>query len=165
MCDLRYKQQSNTKMDPQTWLKNKWPNMKVCDVNWTMERYDYPQNVRQWIFENWIKMNDNNGGTYSEPEYFNQKYKNNSTSTGGIENPEEPEESKESEKSDKSDNDGRGYAKVYQKTAFAKGMDDNNKKALNVMATEGFDAAVKHMFKHPENGRQLSYGEMRMFYG
>ena len=44
-------------------------------------------------------------------------------------------------------------------------MDDNNKKALEVMATQGTDAAIKHMFKHPETGRQLSYGEMRMFYG
>lgn len=197
-------------MNPQTWLKNKWPNMRVCDVNWTMERYDYPQNVRQWIFENWIKMNDKGGGTYSEPEYFYKKYENNSISTG-IENPEEAdilnhlraavrdegvdsdlacllaqklvqirEEKKRLHDEVTSlkfknklgegifllpDNDGREYAKEYKKTAFVKGMDDNNKKALEVMATQGTDAAIKHMFKHPETGRQLSYGEMRMFYG
>ena len=31
------------------WLKNKWPNVRVLDHNWTMERYDYPQYVRVWI--------------------------------------------------------------------------------------------------------------------
>ena len=50
-------------------------------------------------------------------------------------------------------------------------MDDNNKKAYNVMKTEGTDAAVKFMFQHPtenkEDGkpRKMSYAEMRSFYG
>ena len=44
-------------------------------------------------------------------------------------------------------------------------MDDNNKKALDVFAEKGADAAVSYMFTHPESGRQLSYGEMRMLYG
>ena len=44
-------------------------------------------------------------------------------------------------------------------------MDELNKKALDVMATGGMDAAVKHMFTDQETGRQLSYGEMRMRYG
>ena len=52
------------------WLKNKWPNVRVLDHNWTMERYDYPQYVRVWIKNNWIKVNDKNGGTYAEPEYY-----------------------------------------------------------------------------------------------
>ena len=42
-------------------------------------------------------------------------------------------------------------------------MDEDNKKALNVMKTKGMDAAVKHMFT--ASGRQLSYAEMRMRYG
>ena len=44
-------------------------------------------------------------------------------------------------------------------------MDDNNKKAAEVMKTQGMDAAVKHMFTHPKTGRPLSYSEMRYLYG
>ena len=44
-------------------------------------------------------------------------------------------------------------------------MDEPNKKALDVMANEGTDAAVKHMFTDQESGRQLSYAEMRSRYG
>ena len=60
-------------MDPQEWLKTKMPVMKACDENWTMERYDFPQNVRDWIKNNWIKVNEKGGGTYAEPNYFNDK--------------------------------------------------------------------------------------------
>ena len=38
-----------------------------------MERYDFPQNVRDWIKNNWIKVNEKGGGTYAEPNYFNDK--------------------------------------------------------------------------------------------
>ena len=44
------------------------------------------------------------------------------------------------------------------------GMDEKNKKALNVLMTEGDKAFVKHVFTG-ENGRQLSYAEMRSRYG
>lgn len=47
--------------------------MKVCDKNWTWERYDYPQNVRDWIKANWTYVSDDGGGTWSEPNYYNQK--------------------------------------------------------------------------------------------
>ena len=50
-------------------------------------------------------------------------------------------------------------------TPFGEGMDDANKKALDVMATEGMDSAIKHMFTDQKTGRQLSYGEMRSRYG
>jgi hypothetical protein len=56
------------------------------------------------------------------------------------------------------------FAKTWDK-AFGKNMDEDNKKALNVMKTEGMDAAVKHMFTDQETGQQLSYSEMRMRYG
>lgn len=55
------------------------------------------------------------------------------------------------------------FAQNYQKTVAAQIMDDANKKALNVMATEGMTAAVKHMFIG-ENG-SLSYAEMRSKFG
>jgi hypothetical protein len=45
-----------------------------------------------------------------------------------------------------------------------KNMDDLNKKAATVMKEEGVEAAVKHMFTG-ENGKQLSYAEMRARYG
>ena len=44
------------------------------------------------------------------------------------------------------------------------GMTPENAKAINIMRTEGSDAAVKYMF-NPTGKRQLSYAEMRMRFG
>ena len=44
-------------------------------------------------------------------------------------------------------------------------MDDYNKKAMDVMRTQGMSSAVKHMFTDQQTGRQLTYGEMRARYG
>lgn len=44
-------------------------------------------------------------------------------------------------------------------------MDDKNKKAMKIAKTQGLDAAVKHMFKHPTTGKPMSYSEMRYYYG
>ena len=44
-------------------------------------------------------------------------------------------------------------------------MDNNNKKAADVMASKGIDAAVEHMFKHPETGKKMDYATMRYYYG
>ena len=44
-------------------------------------------------------------------------------------------------------------------------MDDNNKKATDVMASEGMEKAVEHMFIHPETGEPMDYATMRSFYG
>ena len=125
------------------WLNTNWPNMCACDVNWTMKRYDYPDHVCEHIKTNWVKINDENGGVYHEPEYYKQH-------------------SKEKESILK---EGQTFAKNYKKTEFANMMDEPNKKALDVMANEGMDAAVKHMFTDQESGRQLSYAEMRSRYG
>ena len=43
-------------------------------------------------------------------------------------------------------------------------MDKANQKAMDIMKTEGTEAAVKHMF-NPTGKRQLSYAEMRSMYG
>ena len=59
-------------MSWQKWLKENWPNVKALDHDWTMERYDYPQYVRDGITENWIKLNDENGGTWHEPNYHKE---------------------------------------------------------------------------------------------
>ena len=52
---------------------------------------------------------------------------------------------------------GRGYI-------FYNGMDDNNKKAMDIQATEGWDAAIKHMMTGSD-GKPRSYSEMRALYG
>jgi hypothetical protein len=44
-------------------------------------------------------------------------------------------------------------------------MDDNNKKAVDIMASQGMDKAVEHMFLHPETGEPMDYATMRSFYG
>jgi len=125
------------------WLNTNWPNMRACDVNYTMKRYNYPDLVCEYIKTHWVKINDENGGVYHEPEYYKQHS-----------NAKEP-----------SLKEGQTFAKNYKKTEFAKMMDEPNKKALDVMANEGTDAAVKHMFTDQESGRQLSYAEMRSRYG
>ena len=52
---------------------------------------------------------------------------------------------------------GRGYI-LYN------GMDDNNKKAMDIQATQGWDAAIKHMMTGSD-GKPRSYSEMRALYG
>tara|TARA_Y100000991_G_scaffold198169_1_gene169060 strand:- start:1370 stop:1849 length:480 start_codon:yes stop_codon:yes gene_type:complete len=44
-------------------------------------------------------------------------------------------------------------------------MDDNNKKATDIMASQGMDKAIEHMFLHPETGEPMDYATMRHFYG
>jgi hypothetical protein len=136
----------------ETWLKTNWPNVRKLDHDWTMERNDYPQYVRAWIKETWVTVSDHNGGTYQEPESYKSAHK----ILSGA--------SKKSE-AECASADGRSFATEYQKTKFVEGMDECNKKALDVMATEGSAAAVKHMFSDQETGKRLSYGEMRMRYG
>ena len=43
-------------------------------------------------------------------------------------------------------------------------MDDNNKAAVDIAASEGMDAAVKHMMTD-SNGKPRTYAEMRALYG
>ena len=61
--------------------------------------------------------------------------------------------------------DTKSFAENYKKSEFYDGMDDVNKKAMDVWAEKGAEAAVKHMFTDQETGRTLSYGEMRSLYG
>ena len=51
-----------------------------------------------------------------------------------------------------------------QSKSSPNGMTPENAKAINIMRTEGSDAAVKYMF-NPTGKRQLSYAEMRMRFG
>ena len=69
-----------------------------------------------------------------------------------VENPEGQDERVDTEKN---------FAKGYQETKFGKAMDDNNKKALDVMANKGADEAAKYMM----NMAGGDYGRMRSMYG
>lgn len=55
----------------------------------------------------------------------------------------------------------RTFAQNYLKTTMAKGMDDNNKKAMEVWANKGTEVAVNYMM-HQAGG---DYGRMRSMYG
>lgn len=59
----------------------------------------------------------------------------------------------------------KAFAKKIQKSEIYNAMDDKNRKALNVFAEKGADAAIAHMFTDQSTGRQLSYAEMRSRYG
>ena len=138
------------------WLKTNWPNMKVADVCWTMENGNFPQFVVDYLINNWVKVNNEMGGTYCESEYYENTYKqqemirqrNLRVSRFGT------EETKHGETT---------YQRDFrlQKT----GMDKRNQKALEVLVNEGSEAAVKHMFTDDVAGGQLSYSEMRSRYG
>ena len=71
----------------------------------------------------------------------------------------------EDNKKTESQEQSKSFANSVKESPLYQAMDDNNKKALNVMATEGADAAIKYMFTDQETGRQLSYSEMRSRYG
>ena len=149
-------------MDPQKWIQENNPNCRLLDHDLTMERYNYPKEVRNWIKDNWIKVNDENGGTYHEPEYHKKRTQKqqplpHQQEQKHVENIEEGEE--------KDENNGKAFAQEYKKTPFYDAMDNANKKGIDVMASQGMETAVKHMFTDQKTGRTLSYGEMRTRYG
>ena len=166
-----------TTVNPQEWLNLNWPNCKALDHDWTMERYDYPLVVRNWIKENWIKVSDNNGGTYHEPRYhryrtesknrFNQRkeYYENEKNHEQQMSPQASQQKSKQKSQQKSQESEKKFAKTYLESELSNNMDDANKKALNVMATKGASDAIKYMFTDQESGSQLSYSEMRSRYG
>lgn len=121
---------------PEAWLNENWPAMKRCDVNWTFERYDYPPYVRNWIKKNWVKVSDDGGGTYEKPGSFQER--------------------------EYMLSNGEDIVTVVERVPVP--MDDRNAAAAAVMATDGMDVAVNHMFTR-EDGSTRSYAEMRALYG
>lgn len=154
---------NQTDNDWKEWLQNNWPKLRALDHNWTMERYDFPQYVRDGIASNWIKVNNENGGTWEEPEYNRSKLQSLDTAVDYSDTVDTALQ-KIINTAVKDDN-GRSFAKVWKDIGFSEGMDDANKKGLDIMESEGMDAAVKYMFTEQESGRQLSYSEMRTRYG
>jgi hypothetical protein len=57
--------------------------------------------------------------------------------------------------------EGKNFAKSYQQTSFGKAMDDNNKKALDVMAKKGADEAANYMMAQAGG----DYARMRSMFG
>jgi hypothetical protein len=49
------------------WLNANFPKVRSVDVNYTMVRYEFPEEVCEWIKTTWTKTSDENGGTYSKP--------------------------------------------------------------------------------------------------
>jgi hypothetical protein len=57
--------------------------------------------------------------------------------------------------------EGKNFAKSYQQTSFGKAMDDNNNKALDVMAKKGADEAANYMMAQAGG----DYARMRSMFG
>lgn len=61
--------------------------------------------------------------------------------------------------------------KIHIPEIIVKNMDDNNKKAAEIMIKDGMEEAVKFMFQHPTKKtsdgkpREMTYAEMRYYYG
>ena len=57
-----------------------------------------------------------------------------------------------------------GIVKSIVNSNIYSNMDDNNKKAMDVMESQGPEASMKHMFTR-DDGSIRSYAEMRALYG
>ena len=135
-----------TAMDGKAWLAANWPVMRVADVNWTMERGEFPSYVKDYICNSgdWIKVNDESGGTYCEKVHFEQSYKKNMIARGWTPPPQTQQL--------------RGFnghpamwqskdkAECCKKLTNEDNAKSENKTTLNVLTTDGPVAAVKHLF-------------------
>ena len=77
------------------------------------------------------------------------------------ENPDEEQKNKEENPDEEQTKDT--FIEFVDKT-LRDGMDDNNKKAFDVLKTEDRNAFLKHVFTR-EDGTQRSNAEMRYLYG
>ena len=96
-------------MDPQNWMNSHWPNCKITDENWTFKRYNYPEFVCKYIRENWVKVSEEGGGTYYEPNFYDKKFSHlNVKETVGETKDEKENAPKE----------GQEFAQAYKETSF-----------------------------------------------
>lgn len=50
------------------WMNQYFPSCTKVDVNFTFEKYNFPDFVQVWIMNGgWVKESNNNGGTYRKP--------------------------------------------------------------------------------------------------
>lgn len=126
---------------PTQWLLNNWPNVRIAAKTTLMERQRFPSFVQEYIEEKWIKVSDTSGGIWEEPVYHLQQKE-------------------------------KLYRRDFPRKATLalpmidkNKMDQNNKKAMEIISTQGIEAGIKHMFTHPRTGQAMSYSEMRSMYG
>tara|TARA_B100000401_G_scaffold395566_1_gene304587 strand:+ start:3181 stop:3498 length:318 start_codon:yes stop_codon:yes gene_type:complete len=55
------------KENPIEWLNTNYPDATTVDVDFTMEKYNFPEFVKEYIKKFWIKIDEKNGGTYKKP--------------------------------------------------------------------------------------------------
>ena len=63
------------------------------------------------------------------------------------------------------DNQEKEVKTEVDKQPIIQGMDEVNKKALEVLQTKGEKEFIKHVFTDQSTGKELSYAEMRMRFG
>ena len=49
------------------WLNQNFPKVRTVEVEYTMNRYEFPEEVCEWIKTTWKKTSEANGGTYEKP--------------------------------------------------------------------------------------------------
>lgn len=75
------------------------------------------------------------------------------------------EEELKSAKIEKESNDFSNFIDKLSDLNNMDNMDDTNKKAINIMCSKGITAGIKHMFTNENNGKTLTYSEMRSRFG
>ena len=49
------------------WLNQYFPKVRIVNTTYTMKRYEFPDEVCEWIKNTWTKVSDEDGGTYEKP--------------------------------------------------------------------------------------------------
>jgi hypothetical protein len=140
--------------NPEMWMENNLPFAKKVDVS-TFERFKIPTNVREWIMKNWRQIDDIHGTIYENPTitlksepFLPKPVLRRASAVDPL-----PDLS-----SDLTTNPNINWN-------IGVNMDETNKKAFNVLKTEGADAAFKYMTTDIETGRELDYSEIRARFG
>ena len=130
---------------------------KVLDYDWDSSGYGYMMRVIQGKIQalpvvKAVAVRDNLQDNEGKWAGDSRTGKGSPLYEKDVENPEEFDNRVDNEKN---------FAKGYQETTFGKAMDDNNKKALDVMANKGGDEAAKYMM----NMAGGNYARMRSMFG
>lgn len=73
--------EEHTMESPNEWMNAHMPEAKRVDFSeYSMSKWEFPQHVKEYIQQNWTKINDINGGEYQKPETTT----NSKTVYGGV---------------------------------------------------------------------------------